>query len=97
MGLTFEWSRRKASSNLRRHGVGFEEAMTVFNNPLTAIFDDQDHSTDEERREIAIGHSARDCLLVVSFLERMPEVVRIISARPATKKERRNYEENAAF
>ena len=97
MGLAFEWSRRKALSNLRKHAVAFEEAMSLFNNPLMAIFDDEDHSTDEERREIAIGHSTRDRLLLVSFLERRPRLIRIISARAATKKERKKYEESTAF
>ena len=97
MELTFEWDRRKAASNQRKHGVAFEEAITVFDGPLALIFDDDEHSTEEEQREIVIGHSARNRLLLVSFLERLPNVVRVISARPTTRKERRDYEENAAF
>jgi uncharacterized DUF497 family protein len=96
MGLAFEWDRRKAALNQRKHAVGFEEAITVFDNPLTLIFDDDEHS-DEEQREIAIGHSARSRLLLVSFVERRPSVVRVISARLTTKKERQDYEENATI
>jgi uncharacterized protein len=97
MELTFEWDRRKAASNQRKHGVAFEEAITVFDSPLAMIFDDEEHSTDDEQREIVIGNSARNRLLLVSFVERKPNVVRVISARLTTKKERRDYEENAAF
>ena len=80
MRLTFEWDHRKAETNERKHGVTFEEARTVFDDPLAHIFDDEEHSTDEESREIAIGDSARNRLLLVSFVEREPDVVRIISA-----------------
>jgi len=73
----------------------FEEAMTVFRDPLACIFDDEWHSG-EEQREIIIGHSIGDQLLLVCFTER-GDVVRIISARKATKKERRDYEERADF
>jgi len=97
MGVAFEWDRRKALSNQRKHGLSFEEAITVFDDPLAYIFDDEEHSTDEEQREIVLGHSARNRLLLVSFQEREPNVVRVISARTATKKERTDYEENAAF
>ena len=92
MSLEFEWDEDKAASNRHKHGVTFEEAATVFADPLAAIFDDEAHSQ-EEQREIIIGHSAEDHLLLVSFTERAG-VIRIISARPATKKERRDYEEN---
>ena len=95
MRLTFEWDHRKAETNERKHGVTFEEARTVFDDPLAQYLDDEEHSTDEELREIAIGDSARNRLLLVSFVEREPDVVRIISARRATKKERKDYEENA--
>ncbi len=95
MKMTFEWDKRKAASNQRKHGVSFEEAITVLDNPLALIFDDEEHSTDDERREIAIGHSAKNRLLLVVFHERELNVVRIISARSATKKERINYEEHS--
>jgi uncharacterized DUF497 family protein len=88
----FEWDENKAAVNQRKHGVSFIEAVTVFGNPLAAIFDDPDHSL-EESREVIIGHSDRGRLLVISFAQR-DEVVRIISARGTTPRERRDYEEN---
>jgi len=93
MGLRFEWDRNRASTNLTRHGVSFDEASTVFDNPLAKIFDDDAHSV-YERREIIIGHSATNRLLVVCFTEVEDDVIRIISAREPTKKERKDYEEN---
>ncbi len=93
MGLRFEWDRRKAAGNLRKHGVSFDEASSVFHDPLARIFDDEDHSIDEAR-EVIIGHSATDTLLLVSFLERTDNVIRIISARPTITRERDDYEEN---
>ena len=88
----FEWDATKARENLKNHGVTFEEALTVFADPLARIFDDPDHSEDE-RRELIIGHSVQQRLLIVSFIEREPRT-RIISAREATTHERRDYEEN---
>jgi uncharacterized DUF497 family protein len=92
MALEFEWDSKKASANRKKHGVTFEEATTVFGDPLAAIFDDEGHSIGE-LREIIIGHSDQDRLLLVSFMER-GETIRIISARCATKRERHDYEEN---
>lgn len=93
MELRFEWDGRKAVANLAKHQVSFEEAQTVFYDPLAYIFDDEWHSTDEPR-EIIIGHSYSSRLLLVNFTEREPSLIRIISARRATKQERRDYEEN---
>ncbi len=93
MAYRFEWDRRKAASNVGNHGMTFEEASTVFSDPLAFIFDDEDHSSDE-RREIIIGHSRSGRLVIVCFTEKAEGLIRIISARPATKKERENYEEN---
>jgi uncharacterized DUF497 family protein len=93
MDTRFEWDDQKATSNLTKHGVSFLEASTVFDNPLAAIFDDAAHSANEIR-EVIIGHSAQGRLLVVVFTERVESVVRIISARQATKRERYDYEEN---
>jgi uncharacterized DUF497 family protein len=93
MTVSFEWDARKAVGNFRKHSVGFDEAATVFDNPSAVIFDDEGHSVDEVR-EIIIGHSARNRLLLVYFTERPRDVVRIICARPANRKERRDYEEN---
>jgi uncharacterized DUF497 family protein len=78
---------------LKKHGVSFEEAKTVFDNVLAVIFDDEAHSLDEQR-EIIIGHSRRNRLLLVSFTER-PNAIRIISARIATRREHEDYEQNA--
>jgi uncharacterized DUF497 family protein len=92
MNLKFEWDRKKAASNLSKHRVPFEEALTVFGDPMARIFDDEDHST-EEQREIIIGHSSQGQLLVVCFTAQR-ESVRIFSARTATRRERKDYEEN---
>ena len=91
--MQFMWAPAKARENLRKHGVSFEEATTVFANPLARIFDDPDHSIGEQR-EIIIDHSARERLLLVSFTER-GEFTRIISARSPDVRERRDYEENS--
>ena len=93
MALRFEWDEGKGISNLRKHKVAFEEASTVFADPLAVIFDDAEHSRDEFR-EIIVGHSILGRLLLVSFTERSDDLVRIISARRATKRERKDYEEN---
>lgn len=92
MSVEFEWDEDKAASNRKKHRVTFEEAATVFSDPLAVIFDDEVHSA-EEQREIIVGHSAENRLLLVCFTERAG-AIRIISARRATKKERRDYEEN---
>ena len=93
MTARFECDSRKAASNLRRHGVSFTEATSVFSDPLARIFDDEEHAI-EERREIIIGHSTRHRLLLVSFAQR-EDVIRLISARKATRNERKDYEEGA--
>ena len=93
MNPDFEWNDAKSASNKRKHGVIFEEAATVFLDPLAAIFDDEAHSA-EEAREIIVGHSAKDRLLLVSFTERAG-AIRIIRARRATKQEREDYEESS--
>jgi hypothetical protein len=92
MVLRFEWDEDKARSNVRKHDVTFDEASSVFADPLGVIFDDEEHSVDEVR-ELLIGHSVLQRLLVVSFTERGEDLVRIISARKATKRERKDYEE----
>jgi hypothetical protein len=93
MSSVFEWDTVKARANLRKHGVSFSEARSVFSDPLARIFDDEGHSG-EEHREIIIGHSPTKRLLLVCFTEREEGHVRIISARCATKREWRDYEEN---
>ena len=89
MNLRFEWDARKALTNRMKHGVSFDEAMTVFNDPLARIFDDADHST-TEAREIIVGVSQKQRLLLVCFTERR-KAVRIISARKANTRERTLY------
>jgi uncharacterized protein len=91
VGYEFEWEPSKAAINLRDHGVSFEEASTVFGDPLAMLMADPDHSIDEERF-VLLGLSSRRKLLVVSFAERPPRT-RLISAREATRRERREYEE----
>lgn len=88
----FEWNEDKAANNQHKHGVTFAEAATVFDDPLAALFADPDHS-DNEDREIIIGYSQRDRLLVVSYTLRPPNL-RIISARRASPKERHKHEQN---
>jgi len=92
MNPVFEWDSGKAAANIRKHGVTFEEAITVFSDPLARVFDDPDHSL-RERREIIIGQSSKERLLLVSFTERADRI-RIISARTATRSERQAHEED---
>lgn len=89
--MFFEWDDNKARRNLEKHGVSFEEAQTVFVDPLAGIRADPDHSFGEVR-EIITGHSEAGRLLLVSFTQR-GEAIRIINARPATRSERKHYEE----
>lgn len=91
MSLTFEWDDAKAQQNERKHLVSFEEAATVFADPLALTIDDPMHSQQEDRF-VTIGESARSRLLVVVHTDR-DERVRIISARAATSRERRDYEQ----
>lgn len=88
--MQFEWDRNKASKNLKKHKVSFDEAMTVFYDPLSATFEDSDHAIDEQRY-ITVGCSAHSRLLVVSHTER-DKNIRIISARVATAHERKRHE-----
>ena len=92
MSFEFEWDVAKAKSNLKKHGVPFSEALSVFVDPLARIFDDPDHS-ETERREIIIGYSTKPRLLVIGFTERSGRV-RLIHARRATKAEQKRHEEN---
>lgn len=91
--MEFEWNPDKAALNLEKHGVSFQEAATVFDDPLSVTFPDPDHSTGESRYVI-IGISRFGQLLVVAHTDR-GEKVRIISARKATRQERRFYEEGS--
>ena len=89
--MLFEWDDQKAGANLTKHGVSFDEGETVFADPLAGIGQDPDHS-DEEDREIITGYSDQHRLLLVSFTQR-GESIRIVSAREATRSERKLYEE----
>ncbi|MEW6209919.1 MAG: BrnT family toxin [Acidobacteriota bacterium] len=89
--MEFEWDEEKAAVNLSKHGVSFDEAKTVFDDPLYVDFYDPDHAYDEHRY-IIFGESAQGRLLMVSYTER-GDAVRLISAREATAAERREYEE----
>jgi len=88
--MRFEWDPKKAKRNLVKHGVPFDEAATVFYDPLAATFDDPVHS-EGEQRYLTVGFSSQDRLLVVAHIEK-GETVRIISARLATVRERRRHE-----
>ncbi len=90
--MIFEWDPRKAKSNLREHGVAFEDAATVFLDPLAVSYPDPDHSGEEER-EVTIGYSTEQRLLFVSHCMRGGRH-RIISARKATRRERKQHEES---
>ena len=92
--MKFAWDPTKAAGNLSKHRVDFREAATVFDDPLSMTFPDTDHSVGEQRY-LMLGISARNRILVVVHSD-TGEVVRIISARAATRRERRFYEENAS-
>ena len=91
MALTFEWDEDKADQNLEKHGISFQEASEVFGDPLSAMIADVTHS-EREDRFLTIGQSAKGHILLVVFTER-EERIRIISARPATRREVGIYEE----
>ena len=91
MGLKFEWDDKKANINRRKHGITFEEATTAFADELSITIDDPLHSHDEERL-ILIGMSKQLKILVVIHVER-GDVIRLVSARKATKQEQKFYEE----
>lgn len=88
--MKFDWDN-KAAGNLSKHGVSFEEAKTVFDDPHYVDFYDPDHSEDEERYLI-VGQSNQERLLIVSYTER-GDSIRLISAREVTRNERESYEE----
>ena len=89
--MKFEWDESKAAKNLSKHGVSFNDAKTVFNDPLYLNFFDPDHSRNEERY-LVIGESNRNRLLIVSYTKRN-DVIRLINARTVTRTERKIYEE----
>jgi len=89
--VTYEWDPDKAAANVRKHRVPFEEAASVFLDPAALTFPDPDHSEDEDRA-ITVGRSTRERVLFVAHTER-DDRIRIISTRPATQREQRQYEE----
>ena len=90
--IEFEWSVAKARANLKKHGVSFEDAQSVFYDEYARQFDDEAHS-DKEERFIMLGMSIRSNVLVICHCERSGgHVIRIISARKATRKEQKFYE-----
>ena len=89
--MRLEWDTKKAVLNLEKHGVSFEEASTIFGDPLSRTIPDPLHSEGEER-SIIVGLSTRMRVLVVSHIDQ-GETIRIISARPAGRRERQDYEE----
>jgi len=91
MKLNFEWDEKKARDNLKNHKISFDEAVTVFSDPLSITIPDPEHSEDEQRH-VGIGVSSRGRVLVVVHTESKGNV-RIISCRKATPRERRVYEE----
>jgi uncharacterized DUF497 family protein len=93
MGLVFEWDEAKSRRNLKKHGVSFEEASTIFGDPLARTIHDAVHS-EQEDRFVNLGESQRGRLLVVVFTDR-GDKIRIVSARAASRRERRDYEEGS--
>lgn len=91
MGLSFEWDEEKAKANLRKHGMSFDEATTVFIDPFSITIPDPHHSMDEQRY-VDIGSSEKGHVLVVVYTERGASI-RIISCRKATPSECKRYEE----
>ncbi|MEW6211674.1 MAG: BrnT family toxin [Acidobacteriota bacterium] len=89
--MEFEWDEEKNEANARRHGVTFEEAASVFGDPLSDTYDDPDHSA-QEYRFLTIGISENGRLLIVAHTDR-GDRIRIISARELTGRERKKYEE----
>ena len=89
--MRFEWDGSKARSNLKKHRVSFDEAVTVFYDPLAATFEDPDHSHDESRL-VTVGYSVQGRLLVVCHVER-GAAIRLINARRATPRERKRHED----
>ena len=88
--MSFQWDPIKAASNVEKHGISFEEAVTVFGDPLAVTILDPDHSVGESRL-LTIGLSRSQTLLVISHTDRSNEI-RLISARLATRQERKSYE-----
>jgi len=92
MGLKFEWDRRKAVLNIKKHGVSFEDAATAFGDPLSVTIHDPKHSDDEDRF-LLLGETKDKKFVVVAHTDRK-DTIRLINARPATRQEREDYEKS---
>jgi len=92
MGLKFEWERRKAVLNIKKHGMSFEDAATAFGDPLSVTIHDPKHSDDEDRF-LLLGETQDKKLVVVAHTDRK-DTIRLINARPATRQEREDYEKS---
>jgi uncharacterized DUF497 family protein len=92
MGLKFEWDRRKAVLNIKKHGVSFEDAATAFGDPLSVTIHDPKHSDDEDRF-LLLGETQDKKLVVVAHTDRK-DTIRLINARPATRQEREDHEKS---
>ena len=88
--MLFDWDEEKAKSNLAKHGISFDESTSVFDDPLFLTFADLEHAL-QEQRFLIMEESARGRLLVISYTDRK-DITRLISVRPATRKERKAYE-----
>ena len=95
LDLDFDWDEDKATANVKKHGISFEEAKTVFGDPFSVTIDDPAHSA-SEYRFVDIGTSASEMILAVAYAER-GQKIRLISCRKATKAERKIYEERKDF
>jgi uncharacterized DUF497 family protein len=91
--VRFEWDEKKAESNEAKHGVTFEDAITAFDDPFALVAPDPGHSTQAERRQWLIGESDIGVLVLVFTVRQPGSVHRIISARPASRRERKRYEQ----
>jgi len=92
--MRFDWNAAKATTNRRKHGVSFEEAITAFDDPSALLAPDPTHSTPHEQRTWLIGEGDPGVLVVVFTIREEGEVVRLISARRANSRERKRYEES---
>ena len=92
--MEFEWDPVKNVKNMEKHGVAFEAAITAFDDPFALIAPDLKHSTKEEERDWLLGESDNGVLVVIFTIRKPGSIYRIISARPASRRERRQYAEN---
>ena len=92
--IKFSWDPERAEKNESKYGVSFDEAVTIFKDPVAMYFDDLEHSQ-KEKRELAIGRSGPRSRLLTCFIARTEDTIRIISARVSTHRERQDYDDNS--